>query len=174
MSNTGITLCGCSSSQSPAFILPPPSTPAVCLSTGPASPLTKRILAFSQNIGTLKFTCNTDVNKNPFQDCINAIVRICNPTFLGTNTNRISNCRKVVDTISNGLNIHWQKVRRDCGQWSYGGVRGDFSSSNCTSANDALRANAYYIEPDGRTEPITFQLTESIRLGLWNNQILRR
>ena len=171
--STNITLCGCSSSHSPAFIFPPPSTPADCLSSGPATPLAKRTQTFSQNIGDLKFTCNTDSNQNPYQDCLNAMAYICNPTYVGTNPERISNCKHAVDKISNGLNSQWQAVRKECGQWLYDGFRGDFSSVNCLSANAGLRANSYYVLSDGSSSFVTTQLTESVRLGLWNNQVLK-
>ena len=97
----------------------------------------------------------------------------CNRTYLGTDAGRISTCRNAVDTISSELSSFWQRVRRDCGQWSYGGIRGDFSSAACQSANAALRANAYYVVPEGGREPVTSQLTESVRFGLWNNPTLK-
>ena len=166
-------MCGCSSSKSPAFIYPPESTPAECLSSRPASRLVKRTLAFSQNVGTLPFTCNTDTNQNPFQDCLNSMNFFCHRTYINT-TERVIYCRYVVDTITNALNRHWKEVRKQCGQWSYDGVKGDFRSERCLNANTALRGNATYFLTDGSTAPVTFNLTETVRLGLWSNMALAR
>lgn len=172
MTNTGITLCGCSSSKSPAFTFPSLSTPASCLSTGSASHVSKKSLTFSQNIGQLKFTCNTDAKRNPFQDCLNSIAAVCNPSYIGNDPSRVSNCRNTIDTIADGLNSYWQDVRSECGQWSFKGRIG--SSSGCTDAVAALRANAYYVLPDGSKSYVTFQLTESLRVGLWQNPIFKQ
>ena len=98
---------------------------------------------------------------------------ICNPTYLGTNSERISNCRNAVDTISNGLNLNWQNVRKECGQWPYGGFKGNFSSIGCLNVNAILRANSYFLLADGSRDAISTQLTESVRLGLWNNPVLQ-
>ena len=66
-SETSLTICGCATQGSPAFLFPPPGTPDACLATGPASPLQKRDQVFSQNIGSFKYTCTVDVYGNPNQ-----------------------------------------------------------------------------------------------------------
>ena len=88
---------------------------------------------------------------------------------MGTKQNRISDCKKAVDDIAKKLGPDWQNVRKECGQWSWNGQSGSFSSSKCATANAALRNSAYYILPDGSISYVTVQLTESIRLGLWKN-----
>lgn len=172
-SNTSVTICGCSSIKSPAFIFPNASTPAACLSTGTATPLSKRTQTFAQNLDGFRFTCNTDENRNPFQNCLNAMSYICNATYVKGNGTRIADCKKAVNTISDGLNNYWKDVRVKCGHWSYNNQKGDFSSPACADANVALRLNAFYILPDNTRSFVTFQLTESVRLGIWNNMDLR-
>jgi len=70
--NTSVILCGCGTALSPATRFPPAGTSLECLSTGPATSLTKRILVFSQNIGAFRYSRNNDQNGNPYQDCLNA------------------------------------------------------------------------------------------------------
>ena len=173
LSLTNVTLCGCSSSVSPAFVFPPDSTPKECLSTGPATPLSKRTLTFSQNLDGLRFTCYKDRQGNPFQDCLNSMNYICRPGYIASDpATRIPFCRNAVDNITNSLNEHWQKVRRACGQWSWKEFKGNFSSPECQTANSNLRDQAYYVLPDNTWSYVTVQLTESVRLGLWNNAVL--
>ena len=169
---TGVTLCGCSSSRSPAFLFPDPSTPSACLSTGPATPLAKRTLVYSENIGTLRFTCHMDINKNPFQDCLNTMAAVCSPNYMGTNATLISNCKFAIDTMTAGLNTFWQKVRRECGQWAWNGFIGSFMSGSCATANTALQANGYYNLPDRTRVFVTSQLTNSVSVALWANSVL--
>jgi len=167
--NTLVTLCGCATSGSPAFLFPPPSTSFACLSTGPATPLTKRALVFTQNIGSLKFTCNTDTFGNPYQDCLNAQAAICNPSYISGNQDRINNCKSGVDTITRFLSSYWQDFRRSCGQWAFNGaVKGSSNSLSCTNANIALQRNSYYILQDGTKIPVPSELTESVIDGLWS------
>jgi len=175
--NTSVTLCGCAASGSPANLFPPANTSFACLSTGPAStPLAKRALVFSQNIRVLdkdlKYTCNTDKDGNPYQDCLNAQGAICHTDYIGTNSTRVTKCKAGVDTMTKGLSPHWQNVRSACGQWSFdGAVMGPYNPSNCETANKALQANAkYYVMVNGvPTEfPVTAELTDSVISGLWS------
>ena len=168
-------MCGCSSSTSTASIFPPRTIPAECLSSIPSyimyHPISDLRPIFSQSIGSLKFTCNTDFDESPRQDCLNTLAHLCNPSYLWNDEERISNCKNAVDTIFNGLNSYWQAVRSACGQWPYAGYTGNLSSSNCTSANAALRE--FYSGDSPFKSYSTFQLTESLSLGLWTNQALR-
>ena len=167
-SDTSITLCGCSTSKSPAFKFPPAGTDLACLSTGPATPLTKRIQVFSQNIGDLKFTCNNDALGNPYQDCLNAQGALCNPTYIFGNSTRKTQCRDAVDTMTRGLSSVWQNVRKSCGQWSFDGLIGSVNSQNCINANHALKS-AFYILPDGNRQYVDAPFIDSVNEGLWRN-----
>jgi len=181
--NTSVTFCGCATSGSPANLFPPSGTSLECLATGPATPLTKRALVFSQNIRVLdkdltykdlKYTCNTDKDGgNPYQDCLNAQGAICHPDYIGTNSTRLVECKAGVDKMTRGLSYHWQNFRRACGQWSFdGAVMGPYNPSNCETANKALQANAkYYVMVNGVTTefPVTAELTNSVISGLWSN-----
>ena len=167
-SDTSITLCGCSTSKSPAFKFPPAGTDLACLSTGPATPLTKRIQVFSQNIGDLKFTCNNDALGNPYQDCLNAQAALCNPTYISRKSTRKTQCRNAVDTMTRGLSSVWQNVRKSCGQWSFDGLIGSVNSQNCINANHALKS-AFYILPDGNRQYVADPFIDSVNEGLWGN-----
>jgi len=168
-SNTNLTICGCGTQGSPAFVFPPPETPAVCLATGPASPLQKRVEVFSQNIGSYRYTCNVDANGNPFQDCLNTQAKICNTTDMGTDPTRLSDCKNGVDKMAQGMSTWWQAVRKECGQWAWNGFTGNVASSNCASANSKLAQNAYYIGLDGSRTYVTSALTDSVNIALWGN-----
>lgn len=173
---TTTTICGCASAVSPPVGFPPVGTPDVCLATGPATPLAKRILAFSTVIASFKYTCNVDDKLNPFQDCINTMGKICDPTYISANTTRINDCKTAVNTMTLGMSIYWQNVRRQCGQWTYNtvdGFKGSVISNNCYLANQALQQNAYYTTPDGQRIPVTAALTNSVNSGLWGNPFLR-
>ena len=174
LANTSVTLCGCSSTFSPAFIFPSPSTPGECLSSYP-SPLPSTSIIrtrFSYEIDTLNFNCTLDFFNNPRQDCFNTLAYICNPTYLGTDPNRIANCKSSVDSVFN-LTPQWEAVRRECGQWPYAGYTGNLSSSNCEAANAALTEYANQWRDGPFRSYFTFQLTESLSLGLWTYQALR-
>jgi len=169
---TSVTICGCASQVAPAILFPPPETPRECLATGPATSLRKRILAFSQVIGSYKFTCNVDSNLNPFQDCLNMMGQICNPAYIAGNTTRINDCKNGVNSMVGQMNSHWQLVRQSCGQWPWYGTTGSLTSTNCASANKALQANAFYITSDGSKINVPSSLTDSINKGLWSNTVL--
>jgi len=170
ITNTSVTLCGCSSKKSPASRFPPAGTSLECLSTGPATPLAKRALVFSQNIGALKYTCNSDKDGgNPYQDCLNAQGAICHTDYIGTNSTRLDDCKKGVDQMTKGLSSYWQDVRKSCGQWSFAGAaKGLSTSSNCINANSALQKYAFYTLDDGTKLPVTSILTDSVISGLWS------
>ena len=164
-------MCGCASSNSPAIKFPPAGTSDACLATGSASPLVKRTLTFSAVIGLYKYTCNMDDNQNPFQDCINTMGKLCNPTYMSGNSVRISECKNAVNSMTLGMNIFWQNVRRECGQWSWNGSTGAVTSHNCISANNQLENNAYYIA-DGTKIYVTSALTSTVNAGVWGNTAL--
>ena len=161
--------CGCASTVTPAVLFPPAGTSLACLSTGPATPLAKRIQIFSQNIGDFKFTCNNDALGNPYQDCLNAQAALCNPSYISRNSTRITECKNAVDTITKGLSTLWKNVRKNCGKWSFDGRIGSVTSSNCNNANNALKANAYYILPDGNKQYLDTAFINSVKAGLWEN-----
>jgi hypothetical protein len=169
---TSVTICGCASQVAPAILFPPPETPRECLATGPATSLRKRILAFSQVIGSYKFTCNVDSNLNPFQDCLNTMAQICNTTYIAGDPTRINDCKNGVNSMVGQMNSHWQLVRKSCGQWSWNGITGSVGSTDCDSANKALQANAFYITSGGIRMTIPASLTDSINRGLWSNTVL--
>jgi hypothetical protein len=168
---TNVTICGCASAISPPAVFPPPETPEACLATGSATSLRKRILTFSQVFGTYKFTCNVDSNLNPFQDCLNTMAQICNVTYIAGNPTRINDCKNGVDSMTGQMNIHWQNVRKACGQWPWYGTTGSVASTNCASASSALQQNAFYITSVGSIN-VPVSLTDSINRGLWSNTVL--
>jgi len=132
--------------------------------------LEKRILAFSDVIGSYKYTCNTDDNGNPFADCLNTMATICNstsPDFL------VTRCKDGVDKMTRNMSHLWQAVRKECGPWAWDGFTGNKDSYNCASANTALHQNAYYTLPDLTKVKVTPALTDSVRVGLWSNTALR-
>jgi len=172
ISGTSIDLCGCAASTSPVVKLNTAGTFA-CSSTGPATPLTKRGLVFSTNIGDYRFKCTNDTNGNPFQDCINAQGALCKPTYIAGNNTRISDCRNAVNTMNRGLSSFWQNVRKSCGQWSFDGIIGSVTSSNCVNANNALKTNAFYILPDGSKQYVDDPFIDSVNTGLWGNTVLK-
>jgi len=169
---TSLTICGCVSATSPPVVFPPPGTPEACLATGTATSLQKRVLAFSQVIGSYKFTCNVDSNLNPFQDCLNTMAQICNSTYIAGNTIRINDCKNGVDSMVGQMSSHWILFRQSCGQWPWYGTTGSLTSTNCASANKALQANAFYITSDGSKINVPSSLTDSINKGLWSNTVL--
>jgi len=169
---TNVMICGCASKLSPPVLFPPPETPDSCLATGSATSLQKRTLNFAAEIGSYKYTCNLDLNNNPYQDCLNTMAKICHPEYLGTNSTRISGCKNSVNSITGGMNSYWQDVRKACGQWSWNGAVGSVTSTSCTSANIALQNNAYYIV-GGILTKVPASLTDSINKGLWSNPALK-
>ena len=167
---TKIQLCGCAAASSPADLFPPLGTPLACLSTGPATTMTKRVQVYSQNIGDSKVTCNTDNLGNPFQDCLNAMVAVCDPSYI--NKNGKNNCRYIIDNLAWKASTFWFAYRKYCGQWLFDGVVGSTSLSECSNAELLLVQNAYY---NSRTGPIyvTTDQTASWKEFLWNNQALK-
>jgi hypothetical protein len=136
--------------------------------------LKKRAPVFSQNIGDLKFTCNTDSNNNPFQNCINAQAAFCNPSYISGNPTRKAVCRTVVDKMTRALSPLWKNVRINCGQWSFDGRPvGLVNSPNCNTANDALKAGAYFILPDNTQQNVDTRFIDSVNAGLWGQQALK-
>jgi len=172
--NTGVIICGCVAASTPPTIFPPAGTPDACLATGPALTLSKRILAFSQVIGSFKYTCNTDSYNNPYADCLNSMAKICNTTDSWT-LEKKANCHTGVNMMFGNMSIHWQRVRKQCGQWPFtlnGITYPADTSDNCNSANSNLIANAIYILKDGVQVRVTSGLTESIKVQLWSNTLL--
>jgi hypothetical protein len=167
---TGVTICGCASENSPAYVMPPFETPKECLAASTVSSIEKRTFIFSHEIGSYKFTCHSDSDNsagNPFQDCFNMMTVTCHPVYLGTDKNRIDICKKSVDSMTKGLNYWWQNVRKSCSKWPWeDGTIGDPNSYKCEVANLALQKNAYYITKEGKMQ-IPSSLTDSINRGLW-------
>jgi hypothetical protein len=147
--------------------LPPPGTPPACLSTGPASPLTKRAQVFSLNLDNYRFSCNSDTSGNPYQDCLNVLGYICNSDYIRGDATRIRNCRERTDQMITSLSPLWRDVRKNCGKWSFDGSTGSPSSLACNSANIALQNNAFYTSPDGTKIRVTSALTDSVNQLLW-------
>jgi len=170
ISGTNVTICGCAAASNPPGSFPHPETPAACLATGPALTLSKRILAFSQVIGSFKYTCNTDSYNNPYADCLNSMAKICNTTDSWT-LEKKANCHTGVNMMFGNMSTHWQRVRKQCGQWSFSTYPAD-PSDNCVIANSNLRQQAYYLDEDIRV-PVTLGLTESIKARLWSNARLK-
>jgi len=137
--NTGVIIRGCVAASTPPTLFPPAGTADACLVSDPALTLSKRILAFSQVIGSFKYTCNTDANKNPYADCLNTMAKICN-TSDPTWSLDAGRCRNAVNDMYGGMSIHWQNVRNECGRWpiTLNGVTypaGAYPSTKCTTAN---------------------------------------
>jgi len=94
--------------------------------------------------------------------------------YIGTDATLISNCKKAVDTMHQGYNMWWQKVRRECGQWPWiDGFRGNKDSPNCAGANADLIKNTYYTALDMSLMKVTSNLTTSVNVGLWGNTQLK-
>jgi len=181
--NTNVTICGCAVRGSPAVFFPPSGTPDECLASGLATSLIKRTQIFSAPIGTYKYTCNLDSNGNPFQDCLNTMAKICHPDYMGTNSTLIRMCKdnvnSMVKSTTQPMNVYWQNVRKECGQWKWtDGTIGNIDSTKCFDANLELQKNAYYVVPseDGTGTvniPVPSALTYSINKGLWSNLALK-
>jgi len=167
--DTGLNICGCSSIASPPGLFPPAGTPDECLASGPATALQKRVEIFSQTIGSQRYTCNVDVNKNPHADCFNAQAKICNPTYIGTDATRLSDCKNGVDKMALNMSTYWQAVRRECGQWAWNGFIGNKDSTKCAAANADLIKNTYYTALDKSQMKVTSDFTTSVNVGLWSN-----
>jgi hypothetical protein len=162
-------ICGSAAASTPPSRFPSPKTPDDCLATGPAPSLSKRIPVYSQVIKGYSFTCNTDSYNNPYADCLNTMAKICNTADSSFDKTR---CHTGVNTMFGMMNNHWQRVRKQCGQWSFthnGITYPADPSDNCNDANSNLIANAFYIKNDGVTRvPVTLGLTESTNVELWS------
>jgi len=177
-STTELIICGCRAKVTPVTVYPPDGTPDSCLASGLASALTleKRILAFSHVDGEYKYTCNTDINNNPYADCLNSIAKICNSAASSFSKTL---CQTGVNDMVKQMSPWWQKVRRECGQWRWiDQFNGSYTSSSCATANSDLIANAKYSvwNPDAwayDTVPVTSDLTNSIIKQLWSNPALK-
>jgi len=184
---TNVNICGCAAQFCPPAVFPPPETPDSCLASGIATTsLQKRTQVFSQAIdpqviGSYKYTCSVvsdslqvDSIGNPNQDCLNMMAKICHPSYMGNDTARISGCKNSVNSMTRGMNPHWQNVRKACGQWKFtdDGTIGSVTSESCASANIALQKYAYYIL-DGTRTLVPSSLTDSINKGLWSNPALK-
>jgi len=171
VSKTQVTICGCrAKSTPPTDEFPALGTPDVCLASGRARTLEKKILTFSLRIGEYEYTCNTDRNNNPYSDCLNSIAKICNPTDVTFDKSR---CQSGVDKMVGQMNPWWRNVRIACGQWAWQGFIGSYTSSLCASANSNLTSNAYYTVEDGSRVQVTSKFTESIKMVLWSSTALR-
>jgi hypothetical protein len=122
-SYTSVIICGCSSGISSPALFPPLETSEdeKCLATSSVRPLRKRNQVFSHVIGYYTFTCHLDAYQNPFQDCLNAMARICNPNYMGYDKILINACKNGVNSMAGQMNIYWRTVRKACGQWSLDG-----------------------------------------------------
>lgn len=167
--NSKITLCGCASEISPAYLFPPPNTDRECLKSKSTSTPVKRSIALAETINSIKFTCNLDLNKNPFQDCLNAIGAFCDTNYIGSDSAKLDKCKYVVDKVIDKLSDYWKNVRRNCGKWSWYGTTGSYPSDNCKISNIELQKNVYYINSVGTKVYVGPQLAESINIGLWEN-----
>ena len=175
-SMTNIIICGCVSQSTVPSIFPPKGTPDACLSSGSALSLEKRAQVFSQTIGSYKYTCNTDANLNPYADCLNSMAKICNSSDTATFSKSL--CQNGVNQMFGNMSTYWQKVRKECGQWSWYGVTGNKDDPDCASANTALENNANYLVWNPQTyvydrSNVFFGLTDSIKVRLWSNTALK-
>jgi hypothetical protein len=115
-----------------------------------------------------------DFQKNPFQDCLNTIGKICNATDMETDKSRIIECKNAVDEMTQSMSHLWQNVRKECGQWMWKDQTiGNLNSVKCADANSQLEKNAYYIARDVQYF-VTSPLTKSISRGLWSNPNLQQ
>lgn len=171
--STKVVVCGCATSITPVVRFPPSGTPAACLAAGPASPLVKRIQVFTVALDTFKYTCNVDDFRNPYQDCLNIMAKMCDPVYLSTNSTRINYCKNSVNSLTLQMNFYWQKVRKECGQWPFNGTIGVATSVACADANIALQRNVSYTAVDGTLIKVTPALTDSVNQALWSNPVLK-
>jgi len=178
-SETGVVICGCASKKSPPSSYPADNTPESCLASemhNETSSLVKRSQVFSQSFGSRKymFTCNLETGTlNPFQDCLNTIVRVCSPTYTNYRSEGIQICKDAVDALSSTMNPLWQAVRKDCGQWQWKDSYKVLSLGSCDKSFAVLLKNAYYIFPDpitGRLQKLTLskEFAQSVKAGLWD------
>jgi len=167
--STNIVVCGCESTFTPPAIFPPPGTPDSCLASSSATSLQKRTQIFSSVIGSYQYTCNLDSDKNPYQDCLNTMVKICKPDYMGTNITLISECKIGINQMVNSMSPLWKNVLKACGQWKWiDGTIGNVNSLECTNANAALQSQAFY---DGI--PVSSLFIYSVNLRLWSNSNLQ-
>ncbi len=183
LDKTSVIVCGHGAAATVAASFPPPNTPEACLATTTTgSTLAKRNQVYSLQIGARRFTCNTDVNKNPFADCLNAMARICNstdPTWSLSLTNK-TRCQNGVNEMFGNMSNYWQNVRKGCGQWKWTDQSqsiGNNASESCTWSNTNLTSFGKYkvLNADGNWETIsvTAGVTDSIMKRLWNNIALK-
>jgi hypothetical protein len=176
---TSVVICGCASKNSPPTSYPTDKTPESCLASeinNQTSSLAKRSQVFSQNFGssTYVFTCNLETDTlNPFQDCLNAIGRVCSPTYTNNDPQGIQICKNVVDYLSSTMNPFWKAVRKDCGKWEWKNSYNVESLGSCDKSFNELLKKAYYLVPDpitGRVERLTLskEFAESVKKGLWD------
>jgi len=127
---------------------------------------------FPTKIGRTMYTCNVDNNKNPYLDCMNSMVFLCNTT--STSFNKIT-CQTGVNEMFAKMSTLWQEVRKECGAWPFiqNGIRytGVYPSNRCDSANSNLIANGFYIK-NGVRVPVTSGLTDAYVKVLWSNGIM--
>ena len=114
-----------------------------------------------------------DDNQNPFQDCLNTMGKLCDPTYMSGNSVRISECKNAVNSMTLGMSDLWKNVRRECGQWSFNGFTGNVSSPDCNTANTNLLDNAYYVTHDGTKIYVTSALTSTVNAGVWGITALK-
>jgi len=167
--NTGVTLCGCAASKSPAKTFPPPGT---CLTTPTSclAPLVKRTAVPATMIGTSPpFLCNMDPQKNPMQNCMESLTKIC--------TNSVSphtNCKTAVDAAFSAATDVWKNVRLRCGRWQWpydASIKPSCSASvngcqACIDANTALLGASYRLSSD-RLAQVDQTITNALN-GLWD------
>jgi hypothetical protein len=157
----------------------PSSASLSCLavkSTG----LAKRAFVSFDQIPGYQFSCTTDQDGNPFQDCLNSIAVFCNKEYLGSDGEKKKTCRNVVDQSADVSNSYWKAFRRDCGQWEsqfsdLKGVGGSnaYASSACETATANLLANGYFYDSKYDMKvPLSKAVTDSITSALWSNSNL--
>jgi len=107
------------------------------------------------------FSCHTDLESNPYVDCLNTQAKLCSNTYMGNDATLISGCKTSVNAMVAELSPWWQNVRKECGQWPWQGYTGNYTSQQCINANSDLIKNGYYVKSDGTKSPVTSAFTDS-------------
>jgi hypothetical protein len=158
--------------NSPPVSFPLKGIPDECLAAGGfANSLRKRTLVNAATIGSYNYTCRLDENRNPLQDCLYLIYKLC------SDKTGIQYCKEKVDEMMRKMSPWWQNVRKECGPWKWVGNVGNVYSEKCVNANRELQKNAYYVKHDLEGNEVKVyipsSLTDSINKGFWSNPDLK-
>jgi hypothetical protein len=157
--NTSVTICGKATSSSEIISFMPNS-----------DNVSEQCLANNYNGKSIEFTCTVDANKNPKQNCFNALAFFCGRSQLEGGLGPVLSCKERVDDNFSKMNAFWITWRRECGRWAWtDGYIGNPSSSYCSAARLALEQNAKYDVMWIGTFAVPRLALDSIHQALWDN-----